>query len=73
MRPVRVEARAFDTRQGYPIWQDIEESVYARRALKKLPEAARDKKQVQLYLNLAEIIESLGDSLTKQGYTVPLR
>jgi hypothetical protein len=73
MRPVRVEARAFETRRGYPIWQDMDESVYARGALKKLPEATRDKKEVQLYLNLAEIIESLGDNLTRQGYTAPLR
>jgi hypothetical protein len=28
-RPVRVEARAFETGQGYPVWQSMEESVYA--------------------------------------------
>lgn len=66
MRPVRVEARAFETVQGYPIWQAMEESVYAWNALKNLPEAVRDKKETQLRLNLAEIVESLGDSLTKQ-------
>jgi hypothetical protein len=65
MRPVRVEARAFETVQGYPIWQAMEESVYAWSALKTLPEGIRDKKEVQLGLNLAEIVESLGDSLTK--------
>ena len=70
MRPVRVEVRAFETRQGYPIWQAMEESVYARGALKKLPETERGKKEIQLYLNLAEIIESLGDRLTKGGFTV---
>ena len=59
MRPVRVEARAFETRQGYPIWQAMEESVYARGALKTLPETLREKKEIQLYLNLAEIMESL--------------
>lgn len=68
MRPVRVEARAFETSQGYPIWQSMEESVYAWSALKELPEAVRDKKEIQLELNLAEIMESLGDSLTKQEY-----
>jgi hypothetical protein len=68
MRPVRVEARAFETSQGYPIWQSMEESVYAWSALKALPEAVRDKKEIQLELNLAEIMESLGDSLTKQEY-----
>ena len=68
MRPVRVEARAFETTQGYPIWQSMEESVYAWSALKALPEAVRDKKEIQLELNLAEIMESLGDSLTKQEY-----
>jgi len=67
-RPVRVEARAFETVQGYPIWQAMEESVYAWTALKSLPEAVRDKKETQLELNLAEIMESLGDSLTEQEY-----
>ncbi|MGC4095700.1 MAG: hypothetical protein QM706_01175 [Nitrospira sp.] len=68
MRPVRVEARAFETVQGYPIWQEMEESVYAWSALKTLPEAVRDKKEIQLELNLAEIMESLGDGLTKQNW-----
>lgn len=68
LRPVRVEARAFDTVQGYPIWQSMEESVYARGALKMLPEEVRGKKEAQLELNLAEIMESLGDSLTKEDY-----
>lgn len=70
MRPVRVEARAFETINGYPIWQSMEESVYAWSALKTFPEEVRDKKELQLKLNLAEIIESLGDSLTKQGLRV---
>ena len=69
MRPVRVEARAFETVQGYPIWQAMEESVYARGALKMLPEEVRGKREYQLELNMADIVESLGDSLTKQAYT----
>lgn len=68
LRPVRVEARAFETNQGYPIWQAMEESVYAWGALKTLPEASRDKKEVQLELNMAEIMESLGDGLIKQEF-----
>ena len=68
LRPVRVEARAFETVQGYPIWQAMDESVYAWGALKTLPEAVRNKKETQLELNLAEIMESLGDALTKQGF-----
>ena len=68
LRPVRVEARAFETVQGYPIWQAMDESVYAWGALKTLPEAVRNKKEIQLELNLAEIMESLGDALTKQGF-----
>lgn len=71
MRPVRVEARAFETQEGYPIWQAMGQSVYARGALKMLPEASRDKKEVQLQLNMAEIMESLGDALTKQEYVAP--
>jgi len=71
MRPVRVEARVFETQQGYPIWQAMEQSVYARDALKTLPEESRDKKEVQLQLNMAEIMESLGDALTKQEYVAP--
>lgn len=70
MRLVRVEARAFETVQGYPIWQAMEQSVYAWSALKALPEAVRSKKEIQLELNLAEIMESLGDSLTKQDLRV---
>lgn len=68
LRPVRVEARAFETVQGYPIWQAMDESAYAWGALKTLPEAMRDKKEFQLELNLAEIMESLGDDLTKQAF-----
>jgi hypothetical protein len=67
-RPVRVEARAFETVQGYPIWQAMDESAYAWGALKTLPEAVRGKKETQLHLNLAEIMESLGDALTKQAF-----
>jgi hypothetical protein len=69
LRPVRVEARAFETLQGYPLWQSMEESAYAWGALKLLPEEVRGKKESQLELNLAEIMESLGDSLTKQALT----
>ena len=68
MRPVRVEARAFETVQGYPIWQAMDESAYAWGALKMLPEEIRGRKEAQLELNLAEIMESLGDALTKQGF-----
>lgn len=71
MRPVRVEARAFETIHGYPIWQAMEESVYSWSALKTLPEAIRDRKEVQLELNLAKIAESLGDGLTKENLRVP--
>jgi len=67
-RPVRVEARAFETVRGYPIWQAMDESAYAWGALKTLPEAVREKKETQLKLNLAEIMESLGDDLTKQAF-----
>jgi hypothetical protein len=67
-RPVRVEARAFETVQGYPIWQAMDESVYAWGVLKTLPEAVREKKETQLELNLAEIMESLGDALTEQAF-----
>jgi hypothetical protein len=69
-RPVRIEARAFETVQGYPIWQDMEESAYAWGALQQLPEPIRGKTESQLMLNLAETIESLGDSLTRAHITV---
>ena len=68
LRPVRVEARAFETVQGYPVWQAMDESAYAWGALKTLPEGVRDKKESQLELNLAEIMESLGDDLLKQAF-----
>lgn len=67
-RPVRVEARAFETRQGIPIWQAMDESAYAWGALKTLPENIREKKEVQLQLNLAEIMETLADGLIKQQF-----
>ncbi|TLY22127.1 MAG: hypothetical protein E6K64_11160 [Nitrospirae bacterium] len=69
-RPVRVEARAFETIQGYPIWQSMDESAYVWRALKALPEAVREKKETQLEVNAAEIMESLADSLTEQELTI---
>src|SRR5262249_54467427 len=68
-RPVRVEARAFETVQGDPIWQTMEEAGYAWSALKALPEEMRGRKEVQLELNVAEIMESMGDSLTRQNYS----
>ena len=37
-------------------------------ALKTLPEAVRERKETQLELNLAEIMESLGDDLIKQAF-----
>jgi hypothetical protein len=69
-RPVRVEARAFETTQGNPIWQAMDESAYAWGALKSLPEDVRAKKEVQLELNLAEIMETLADGLIKQQFAV---
>ena len=68
-RPVRVEARVFETQQGTPIWQSMDESAYAWKALKALPEDVRDKKEIQLELNLAEIMETLADGLIKQQFT----
>ena len=44
-------------------------SVFAWSALKMLPEEVRAKKEAQLALNLAEIMESLGDALTEQAFT----
>ena len=69
LRPVRVEARAFETLQGYPIWQSMDASAYAWGTLKMLPEEIRGKKEAQLELNLAEVMESMGDSLTRQALT----
>jgi len=68
LRPVRVEARAFETVHGYPVWQAMDESAYAWGVLKTLPEAVRGKKESQLALNLAEIMESLGDDLIEQSF-----
>ena len=46
--------------------------LHSLGALKTLPESVRVKKEVQLELNLAEIMESLGDSLTKQEFMASL-
>lgn len=68
-RPVRVQVRVFETVQGYPIWQAMDESAYAWRALNDLPEGVRKKKEIQLELNLAEIMETLADDLIKQQFS----
>jgi hypothetical protein len=69
-RPVVVEARAFETTQGYPVWQSMEGAFYAWSALKQLPESERDKKESQLRINLGRAIEGLADSLKAERFTV---
>lgn len=69
-RPVRVEARAFETIQGYPIWQEMEESFFAYSDLKHLPESERGKKESQLWINLEHVMEGLADSLISEGFTM---
>ena len=68
-RPVRLEARALETVEGYPVWQAMEESVYAWNELKQLPEDRRDKKESQLLINLGKTTEALADSLTEAHFT----
>jgi hypothetical protein len=69
-RPVLVEARAFETTQGYPVWQSTEGSFYAWSALKQLPESERGKKESQLHINLGKAIEGLADSLNAERLTI---
>jgi hypothetical protein len=69
-RPVVVEARAFETTQGYPVWQSMEGAFYAWGALKQLPESERDKIESQLRINLGKAIEGLADSLKAERFTV---
>lgn len=46
-----------------------DEARQLRDALNEIEqETRRDKKEAQLTLNLAEVMESLGDELTKQGF-----
>lgn len=47
----------------------MNQSVYARGALKQLPETLQDKKETQLILNLAEVMETLADELTSAAFT----
>lgn len=68
-RPVRVEARAFDTVKGEPIWKEAESAAYAKGVLKEFSEEVRKKKEVQLEVNLAGVMESLADSLLKEEFT----
>jgi hypothetical protein len=68
-RPVRVEARAFDTVKGEQVWKEAEAVAYARGALKEFPEEIRKKKETQLKINLAGVMESLADSLLKEEFT----
>jgi hypothetical protein len=69
-RPVRAEARAFETLQGYPIWQSTDEAFYAWNALKQLPESERGKKESQLRINVGRVMEALADSLSAEGFTI---
>jgi hypothetical protein len=69
-RPVRAEARAFETLQGYPIWQSTDEAFYAWHALKQLPESERGKKESQLRINMGWVMEALADSLNAEGFTI---
>ena len=69
-RPVVVEARAFETTQGYPVWQSMEGAFYAWSTLKQLPESERGKKESQLRINLGRAIEGLADSLKAERFTV---
>lgn len=62
-RPVRVEARAYETRHGYPIWQDMEVAMYAWKELRDLSEEDRGKKQYHLWFNLHHAMDSLAASL----------
>lgn len=68
-RPVRIEARGFDTATGYPIWQQMEEAFYARNDLKQLAESDRGKKELQLRVNLARAVKEMAESLSTQGFT----
>lgn len=69
LRPVRVEAVVFDTVKGEQVWKEAESSAYAKGALEQFPEEVRKKKEAQLELNLAEVMESLADSLLKEEFT----
>ena len=69
-RPVRAEARAFETRQGYPLWQSTDEAFYAWHSLRQLPESERGKKESQLRINVGRVMEELADSLSAEGFTV---
>ncbi|HKN86407.1 MAG TPA: hypothetical protein VJV04_06090 [Nitrospiraceae bacterium] len=69
-RPVVIEARAFETVQGNPVWQSMEGAFYAWGTLKQLPEAERGKKESQLRINLERAIEALADSLNAARLTV---
>lgn len=66
LRPVRVEARAYETRDGYPIWQDVEVAIYTWKLLEQLPEDERKKKERQLWINLDTAVEALADSLADE-------
>ncbi len=69
-RPVRVQARAYETRQGHPIWQAMEAAAYAWGKLKQLPEIERKKKEHQLWINLDTAMEALADSLAAERFRV---
>ena len=70
LRPVRVEARTYETGLGYPIWQEMEIALYAWRLLKELPESERGKKEAQLRINLATAMEALAESLSDQHFAM---
>ena len=70
-RPVRIEARAFGTAGGYPLWQEMEEAFYARNALKQLTEQERGKKEHQLRINMGRAIRGLAQSFNTHEFPPP--
>lgn len=66
-RPVRVEASALEPVHGEQLWNETEVAIYLWKELRDLPLEVRAKKEIQLKVNLAKVMEALADSLAAAG------
>jgi hypothetical protein len=63
--PITLEAALIDSRDGHRVWHKITFVAIDRKALKKLPEEERTRKEVQLRVTLKRAERKLTKSLPK--------
>jgi hypothetical protein len=63
--PVTLEGALFSARDGQSVWNDTAFDSIDRKALKKLPEEERSRKEVQLRVTADKVIQDLTTNLEK--------